>query len=567
MMATWKTYKIAEAVKEINEGKFVLPVIQRRLVWNEDKMILLFDTLLKGDSFGGIMVIEEEKDTTPLFSFRLFSRDGSDLQSSEVPTLEKTQYFVIDGQQRLQSFYIGLYGTMNGKNLYFDLFSNYKFEYEFQFAKDEKSLTSISKEEFRTVNDCCWYSVKKLMEELKKTNNDRSVAKQIIKNLNIDDDSKEELIEMNVSSFYRNIIAGDTLGLSLVTIDKNDEAVTNRQKIVELFRRLNSGGTILAGFDLVASILKGFDWRMEEYIDVTLNTFSYIGLDQDNLVKTFFLLQDNSKKEMVHITAPDATFAVENRERITACLNAVRVFLKYSLLYNYYKEGGKSFIPLFFTIYHLFHKELTNQQIEKYFDNYDTGNNDFSLIKKWFYVSIINGIFRSRGSGWIPYRTGVNKILNIMIKNKGKIFPYSEIIQMYKDHPLLFTESISEDNLNSLDNSFVFYMMYDQKQTLRTQDIDHIHPRSRLLAHGYDEDIINNIFNYQLIDSSTNRGNKNDMEFKIWVNDKNNVKDKTAYLSTHLIPLDETLWTEDKYMFFLSERKKLIMEKIHKNGI
>ena len=51
-----------DAVNEIDDEKFVLPVIQRSLVWTEEKMELLFDTLLKGDSFGGIMAIEEEKD-------------------------------------------------------------------------------------------------------------------------------------------------------------------------------------------------------------------------------------------------------------------------------------------------------------------------------------------------------------------------------------------------------------------------------------------------------------------------------------------------------------------------
>ena len=76
-MAIWKTYRVADAIKEIDEEKFVLPVIQRSLVWTEDKMELLFDTLLKGDSFGGIMVIEEEKDTKPLFNYRPFTKDGN----------------------------------------------------------------------------------------------------------------------------------------------------------------------------------------------------------------------------------------------------------------------------------------------------------------------------------------------------------------------------------------------------------------------------------------------------------------------------------------------------------
>jgi uncharacterized protein with ParB-like and HNH nuclease domain len=58
-VANWETKRIWDAVIDIEDEKFVLPVIQRSLVWTEEKMELLFDTLLKGDSFGGIMVIEE----------------------------------------------------------------------------------------------------------------------------------------------------------------------------------------------------------------------------------------------------------------------------------------------------------------------------------------------------------------------------------------------------------------------------------------------------------------------------------------------------------------------------
>jgi uncharacterized protein with ParB-like and HNH nuclease domain len=68
-MAIWKTYRVIDAVTEIDEKKLLLPVIQRSLVWTEDKMELLFDTLLKGDSFGGVMVIEEKKDYKPLILY------------------------------------------------------------------------------------------------------------------------------------------------------------------------------------------------------------------------------------------------------------------------------------------------------------------------------------------------------------------------------------------------------------------------------------------------------------------------------------------------------------------
>jgi hypothetical protein len=96
-MAIWKSYRIVEVIADIEDEKFVLSVIQRRLVRDEEKMELLFDTLLKGDSFGGIMVIEEESDSKPLFNYRPFTKDGSIIRSRQIERLPQLQSFVIDG--------------------------------------------------------------------------------------------------------------------------------------------------------------------------------------------------------------------------------------------------------------------------------------------------------------------------------------------------------------------------------------------------------------------------------------------------------------------------------------
>ena len=76
-MASWKAFKVSDVVSDIDEEKYVLPVIQRELVWTEEKMELLFDSLLKGNSFGGIIVIEEDKGSKPLFASRIFTKDGN----------------------------------------------------------------------------------------------------------------------------------------------------------------------------------------------------------------------------------------------------------------------------------------------------------------------------------------------------------------------------------------------------------------------------------------------------------------------------------------------------------
>jgi len=560
-MAIWKSYRISDVVNEIDEGKFVLPVIQRRLVWDEEKMELLFDTLLKGDSFGGIMVIEEEKDTKPLFSFRPFTQDGSSIKSSQIDKLASSQYFVIDGQQRLQSFYIGLAGSINGKILFFDLFSNYNTIFEFKFENDHLKLPETAKDDsLRTVKEHCWYPVNSLLQKLKLSNNDRQVAKEIIKAKGISDENKKELVEENIAAFFRNTLSGECLGISKVAVDKNYDEIANRQRIVELFRRLNDGGTKLSSFDLVASILKGFDWRMESFIEDTLEEFKDINLDQDNFIKLLFLLQDNHSKEMTGIEATDTQFAIEQKERIKSCLISLRKFLQASELYNYFKEPNRSFIPLYFISYHLFHKEKTNSEIEHFFDNFDTGNADFPEMKKWIYYSLLNGIFKSRGAGWIPYKTGIRKILGVISQVKNKHFPVDELFKMYKDHGLTFKEEISSESLNAFDHTFIFYLIYDRRSSIRAHDIDHIHPKSLLEKATISWEQINHIGNYQLIDPETNRWDKNATPLNAWIN--TSVKDIPSYLKRHLIPEDQELWDDKNYTMFLNKRKNKIIDKL-----
>jgi hypothetical protein len=229
-MATWKTYKISDIITEITDERFVLPVIQRPLVWTEDKMELLFDTLLKGDSFGGVMVIEEEKDTKPLFNYRPFTKDGDLIPSRRVDKLKQLQNFVIDGQQRLQTFYIGLKGSINGKVLYFDLYSDYKSEFEFKFENDSQKLPKQSKDNAdRAIPEHCWYLASGLLQRLKDTNDEDQVAGEIIASQSIADESKKSHITKNVKAFYKNILTADTLGISKVVINKSLEETSAAQ--------------------------------------------------------------------------------------------------------------------------------------------------------------------------------------------------------------------------------------------------------------------------------------------------------------------------------------------------
>ena len=148
-------------------------------------------------------------------------------------------------------------------------------------------------------------------------------------------------------------------------------------------------------------------------------------------------------------------------------------------------------------------------------------------------------------------------------KHKNKVFPKKELFNVYIEHPVVFTEIYKAENLDSLDRSFLYYLMYDRNQTIRNQDIDHIMPRSILanLKYGWDE--INSITNFQLIDYGTNRGIKNGKPFKEWMD--NYISDKPSFVKRHLIPHDEAIWGESKFYDFIEKRAMLILAKISKH--
>jgi hypothetical protein len=309
----------------------------------------------------------------------------------------------------------------------------------------------------------------------------------------------------------------------------------------------------------VASILKGFEWKMEKFLEDILRDYREIGMGQDNLIKLIFIFRDNHIKEMSDIEAEDAKFAVDNKERICETLKALKKFLIASKLIEYYREENRSFIPLYFIAYHIFHKKRPSESLSQIFDTYDTTNLDFKNLYKWIYMSLLNGLF-GRGKGWIPYKTGMRKLLNTIKKHKNQVFPLGEIIQEYIFHPLTFFQNINDNNLNLLDESFLFYILYDREPSIRTQDVDHIQPTNKLES-KFEPHMINRIENFQLLDSGTNRGLKRGKTLKEWITTE--VDNKGLYLKRHLIPVDEECWEPENYELFLEKRRDLIINKIN----
>jgi len=166
-MANWEDWRIMDVIEKIQKEEIVLPVVQRELVWDEEKIVLLFDTVLRGNSFGAIMTLKDWRGKEPLFEYRSFIKDyvkDTFIFSTKTEKLSSDISYVIDGQQRLSAFYIGLIGSYNGKELYFDLLSEWDKEvFYLDFASSPNELknqvdTSDGNGKRRTL----WYRVKDL---------------------------------------------------------------------------------------------------------------------------------------------------------------------------------------------------------------------------------------------------------------------------------------------------------------------------------------------------------------------------------------------------------------------
>lgn len=559
-IATWETKTVANLIELMGNNDYVLPGIQRRLVWDEDKMALLFDTIFFGNSFGAIIAVQESQGDKALFATRPFTLTGERLDSTGLgDKLVRSRWLVIDGQQRLQSLLMGLKGSINGKQLYLDIAGNGGFLFESESKKLPVSLKDDNQSAPLSENHpCIWVKASDLFAWCKQYSEPSKVFAEL-ENAKLEHlhECKDSVVD-NITKFKTAFFGDLNVGISVVKLPSSDPQ-KSRQMIVELFRRLNDGGTRLSASDLVASIFKGYDSGMESFLEETVFKYSKMGLSQDNLLKLLFILEDKPLKEMTDITEMDAKFALDNRKKIENTLKAISEFMRKTNLVVFYEKYHPSFIPIYFLAYHVFHSPNDNKAV--FFDRADTSSPDFVPMWIWIFHSFLNDVFRSKGAGWIPYRTGIRKMHACMQSHKGQAFPTEALFDIYRNHPLPnFSTDYSIERLPTLNASFLYFLIYGDTLAARINDVDHIMPKSILEGLQFDARKVNSICNYQLLDYETNRGGKNAKPFKEWLTKQ--VANKEVYLAMHLIPQDETLWDEQNFESFYAERGKLLLDRI-----
>ncbi len=254
-------HSLKSVISMINEGKIVLPAMQRPFVWREDRITKLMDSLLRGFPLGMALLWKTQ-------SVQRFRRFEKDVKSDTGITVDydsgsaSERYLVLDGQQRLTALYVALAGTYESKRMFVNVLSGVKGERDtseaywdcrFLTQAEASSLNEWPKadtEKTGTPGRAVFVRLDELTRFRGKTINRFAIS--LAADLGLNEAQTERLTE---NYFIGSLLLSNDRALQFHPIDENSEEPTPMEEILEIFVRVNSAGLVLLKSDLLMSLL------------------------------------------------------------------------------------------------------------------------------------------------------------------------------------------------------------------------------------------------------------------------------------------------------------------------
>lgn len=291
---------IAAALSRIQQTNYVLPAIQREFVWKPEQIERLFDSLMQGYPFGTFLFWKVDPSMSGNFKFYDFvlnyhQRDAA--HCPELPALHNHAVTaVLDGQQRLTALNIGLRGSMAIKQpnkwwtnpdafpkrmLRLNLLASLEPDengivYDFHFLDDEQAARN---------HETLWFRVPEILG----MKNGPAMLNWLVAN---------QLTRDDLSRAYATLDRLHTVIHTEPLIHYYEEEEQDVERVLNIFIRLNSGGTVLSYSDLLLSIAvaqwKQVDARAEihKLVDELNRIGTGFNISQDFVLKAGLMLAD-----------------------------------------------------------------------------------------------------------------------------------------------------------------------------------------------------------------------------------------------------------------------------------
>ena len=292
---------IATALKLIQKNELILPAIQREYVWKPSQVAKIFDSVLRGYPVGSFLSWKVLPETVSKFRFYGFLKDYSGYDKKHNPVVDiptdREVIAVLDGQQRLTSLNIGLRGTYAYRNprawankawsyperrLYLNLLG----EAPENEAGLKYHLAFLTKEQIEQAADDDtkkWFPVSDIFEA-----GEAYQMAQIPVKYGVGNDAKAvEMISLLWQEVHHN--------QSLHFYEETDQDI---ERVLDIFVRVNSGGTVLSYSDLLMSIATA-QWKekdaraaVHDLVDALNTTGQGFDFSQDTVLKSGLVLAD-----------------------------------------------------------------------------------------------------------------------------------------------------------------------------------------------------------------------------------------------------------------------------------
>lgn len=520
---------IKKLMSGIEEGKYILPAIQREFVWKPEQICQLFDSLMQGYPFGTFLfwkIKPEHIAEYQFYSFVRFFHERDRYHCEAIESLPQREFLaVLDGQQRITSLNIGLRGSYAWKvgrqrwanddafperKLYLNLFGRADEEsgsiYQFEFLTDEVALTRD--------NENFWIQAGRSLDE------DTDILEDEVFDALDELGSPEQ--KKSARATLRTLIRTVREKATISYYEEEDQSL---EKVLNIFIRMNSGGTPLSYSDLLLSVAvaqwSALDARHEihslvDAINAEGNGFNF---SKDFVLKAGLMLSDiGSVGFKVENFNKDNMLKLESKwdDGIRPSL-----LLMVRLLHDFGFNGqnlpaDSAVLPIAYYLY-----------FRNFDDNYRskaTYSDDRDQVRRWFIRSILKkGIW---GSGLDTLLTDLRKT----IQQHGESgFPIQEIerVMSGRGKNLRFdddeVEQLLELKYGDKRTFALLSLIFHGHDYAHQFHVDHIFPQGRftvaqLAKIGIDTEVAkewieksNKISNLQLLEGSVNNEKRKQM--------------------------------------------------------
>ena len=567
---------IEEMLTAIHKREYLMPAIQREFVWGADQITKLVDSLMRGYPVGSFLLWDVKPETAQSYTFYEFltnyhERDNPYAGKATVPSGSGTTA-VLDGQQRLTSLNIALYGSFAEKKKYAwwnsaDAFPVKRLYLNLVDEPDDEELGTKYDLRFLTDREAApadgeadkWFRVgavldlanagPAIMRELEQ----RGIAGSA--------DAFQRLYDL-----YEAVRVLKPMNYFLVTDQDAD-------KVLEIFVRVNSGGTTLSYSDLLLSMATN-QWQE---LDAREEVRSMVSEINSNAGRQFSFSKDVVLKTALTIADVDVRFKVtnftqENMARVEAAWPQIKGALlrAATLLQQFgYNERNLTANSVIVPVAHYLHLRGAG---DSYLDS-TADAADRLALQRWVTRSLVKrGIW---GSG---LDTLLTRIRDVLRTNSTNGFPVAAVEEAMAavGKSLAFDNAEIDELLNlkyAGQRTFsVLSVLYPGLDLSKKFHEDHIFPKSRftrkkLLDAGIPLDkiddylaAVNLLPNLQLLAGTANIEKQDSLPAE-WIDTAFPSEDKRAtYLAENDLdglPLDLADFTS-----FFEQRKQRIRTRL-----